>query len=84
MFLIELEEKKTLLKKLLKINFNISQFDKNYTYYNKETGVYVEDLIEIEYCNRTYVTVMYMKITNNILKIKSIDLENHLRVLDGD
>jgi hypothetical protein len=76
MFLIELEEKKTLLKKLLKINFNISQFDKNYTYYNKETGVYVEDLIEIEYCNRTYVTVMYMKITNNILKIKSVYLKS--------
>lgn len=84
MYLIELEEKKALLKKLLKINFNINHFDKIYVYYNEETGVFTEDLIEVEYCNRRRITIKYMKITNNILKIKSIDLEKHLRVLDGE
>lgn len=76
MYLIGFNKKTNLFKKMFMMVFNINQFDKNYTYYNKETGVYVEDLIEIEYCNRTYVTVMYMKITNNILKIKSVYLKS--------
>lgn len=84
MFLIELEEKKTLLKKLLKINFNINHFNRKYIYYNEESGIFVEELTEVEYRNRRCITVKYKKFTNKILKIKSIDLENHLRVLDGD
>ena len=84
MFLIELEEKKTLLKKLLKINFNINHFNRKYIYYNEEKGIFVEELTKVEYRNRRCITVKYKKFTNKILKIKSIDLENHLRVLDGD
>ena len=49
MFLIELEEKKALLKKMLKINFNIEYYDKVYVYYNEETGVFTKDLIEVDY-----------------------------------
>lgn len=84
MFLIELEEKKTLLKKLLKINFNINHFNRKYIYYNEEKGIFVEELTEVEYRNRRCITVKYKKFINKILKIKLIDLKNHLRVLDGD
>lgn len=76
MFLIELEEKKALLKKLLKINFNINHFNRKYIYYNEEKGIFVEELTEVEYRNRRCITVKYKKITNNILKIKSVYLKS--------
>ena len=84
MFLIELEEKKALLKKMLKINFNINHFNRKYIYFDEEAGIFVEELTKVEYRNRRCITIEYKKFTNKILKIKSIDLENHLRVLDGD
>lgn len=84
MYLIELEEKKVLLKKMLKINFNINHFNKKYIYYNEETGVFTKDLIEVDYHYRRCITVKYKKFINKILKIKSIKLNKSLRALDGD
>jgi hypothetical protein len=84
MFLIELEEKKALLKKMLKINFNIEYYDKVYVYYNEKTGAFTKDLIEVDYHYRRCITVKYKKFINKILKIKSIKLNKSLRALDGD
>lgn len=85
MFLIELEEKKALLKKMLKINFNINHFNRKYIYYNEEKGIFVEELTEVGYhCRRRCITVKYKKFINKILKIKSIKLNKSLRALDGD
>ena len=84
MYLIELEEKKVLLKKMLKINFNIEYYDKVYAYYNEEVGIFVEELTEVDYHYRRGITVKYNKFTNKILKIKSIKLNKSLRALDGD
>ena len=84
MYLIELEEKKVLLKKMLKKNFNIKHFNKKYIYYNEEAGIFVEELTEVDYHHRRCITVKYNKFTNKILKIKSIKLNKSLRALDGD
>lgn len=84
MYLIELEEKKTLLKKMLKINFNINHFNRKYIYYNEEAGIFVEELTEVDYHNRRCIRVKYNRFINKILKIKSIKLNKSLRVLDGD
>ena len=84
MYLIELEEKKVLLKKMLKKKFNIKHFNRKYIYYNEEAGIFVEELTEVDYHYRRGITVKYNKFTNKILKIKSIDLNKSLRVLDGD